>query len=84
MHSARCDVSNGGSHYLKDPAGEDAVPNILQVSLEFDGSSTMASGNVTQAWLADYDEAASVVGRLLRTSTRPTVNFLLLHASVRV
>lgn len=45
VHDASCeDESLGGGHWLADPAGEDAEPNIIQMSLTTDAE---GAGSVT-------------------------------------
>ena len=35
IHTSRCDVNNGGGHYLYDPTGPDAGDNIFEMQLDF-------------------------------------------------
>lgn len=60
-HAMSCEVDNGGPHYLNDVTGLDSGDNILQISLQFDASTSKATGTVTRPWLTDYERAGSVV-----------------------
>jgi hypothetical protein len=44
VHDASCADEFGGGHWLADPAGEDAEPNIIQLSLTTDAD---GAGSVT-------------------------------------
>mmetsp|Transcript_6708 Transcript_6708/g.17169 ORF Transcript_6708/g.17169 Transcript_6708/m.17169 type:complete len:488 (+) Transcript_6708:44-1507(+) len=61
VHSQRCEISQGGPHLMNDMKGLDSGTNILEVLLLFDGGTFKSTGSVQQEWLADYDQAASVV-----------------------
>lgn len=61
IHTSRCDVNNGGGHYLYDPTGPDAGDNIFETQLDFPVGYDISHASVERTFLADYDATASVV-----------------------